>query len=154
MKIKEYSKKKKIKKKNNKFNSQLKELNQIKMENNYYNSLTTQNLLGKKNSIMHYKNLLDEQVKNNMNNKLMRESVTFDDIVQNKFYLKKKGSMTERKFLNKNNFVEINPYNHRNYFLGNSLLENDTINNPQIKYNNNKYLFPQNNNGNSGIDNI
>ena len=41
--------------KNNKFNTQLKELNQIKMENNYYNSLTTQNLLGKKNSIMRYK---------------------------------------------------------------------------------------------------
>lgn len=146
---KRISEENKNKKKNNKFNTQSKELNQIKMENNYYNSLTTQNLLGKKNSIMRYKNLLDEQVKNNISDKLMRESVTFDDVVQNKFYLKKKGNMTERKFLNKNNFVEINPYNHRNYFLGNSFLQYDTINNPQIKYNYNKYIFPQNNVNNS-----
>ena len=36
------------------------------------------------NAVERLKNLLDEQVKNNISDKLMRESVTFDDVVKNK----------------------------------------------------------------------
>ena len=132
------------KKKNNIFESRLKEQKEIKMENNYFNNLAAQNLLGEKKSKILYKNILDEQVKNNISDKLMNENLTYDDIIQNKSFLSRKSNMTERKFLNKNNFVDVNPYHHRNYFLGNSFLKNDTILNPQIKFNDNKYLFPKN----------
>ena len=131
------------KKKNNMFASRLKEQEEIKMENNYFNSLATQNLLGEKKSKILYKNLLDEQVKNNISDKLMNENLTYDDIIQNKNYLLKKSSMTERKFLNKNKFVDVNPYKRRNYFLGKSSLKNDIILNPKIIFNNNKYIFPK-----------
>ena len=137
---------KKFKKKNNIFESRLKEQNEIKMENNYFNNLATQNLIGEKKSKIFYKNILDEQVKNNINDKLMNENLTYDDILQNKNEIyKKHNNMTDRKFLNKNNFVDVNPFNRRNYFLGNSFLKNDTILNPQISFNNNKYIFPPKN---------
>ena len=132
-------------KKNDMFESRLKEQKVIKMENNYYNSLAAQNLLGEKKSKILYKNILDQQVKNNINDKLMNENLTYNDVIQNRNYLLKNNKMSERKFLNKNNFVEVNPYNRRNYFLGNSLLKNDIINNPQINFKLNKYIFPSNN---------
>ena len=49
--------------------------------------------------------------------------------------------MTDRKFLNKNRYAEVNPYNQRNYDLGNSSLENDVIVYPQIIFKNNKYIL-------------
>ena len=126
------------------FESRLKEQKEIKMENNYFNSLATQNLLGEKKSKIIYKNFLDEQVKNNISDKLMNENLSYNDIVQNKNYSYKRDYMTERNFLNKNNFVEVNPYNRRNYSLGNSFLSNDVITNPQITFKHNKYIFPEN----------
>ena len=35
--------------------------------------------------------------------------------------------MSDRKFLNKNRYVEVNSYNQRNYDLGNSPLENNVL---------------------------
>ena len=113
------------------------------MENNYFNNLAAQNLLGEKKSKMIYKKLLDEQIKNNINDKLMNENLSYEDIILNKNYLLKNNNMTDRKFLNKNRYVEVNPYNQRNYDLGNSSLENDVIVNPQIIFKHNKYIFPQ-----------
>ena len=130
-------------KKNKKYESRIKEQKEIKMENNYYNSIATQNLLGEKKSKMIYKKLLDEQIKNNINDKLMNENLSYEDIILNKNYLLKNNNMTDRKFLNKNRYVEVNPYNQRNYDLGNSSLENDVIVNPQIIFKHNKYIFPQ-----------
>ena len=130
-------------KKNKKYESRIKEQKEIKMENNYYNSIATQNLLGEKKSKMIYKKLLDEQIKNNINDKLMNENLSYEDIILNKNYLLKNNNMTDRKFLNKNRYVEVNPYNQRNYDLGNSSLENDVIVNPQIIFKQNKYIFPQ-----------
>ena len=130
-------------KKNKKYESRIKEQKEIKMENNYYNSIATQNLLGEKKSKMIYKKLLDEQIKNNINDKLMNENLSYEDIILNKNYLLKNNNMTDRKFLNKNRYVEVNPYNQRNYDLGNSSLENDVIVNPQIIFKHNKYIFRQ-----------
>jgi len=131
------------KKKNNINSLRLKEQKKIKMENNYYNSLATQNLIGEQKSKLTYKHFLDEQVKNNINDKLMNENLTYDDLIQNKNYSFKRDYMSERNFLNKNNFVEVNPYNRRKYSLGNSFLTNDVITNPQIEFKHNKYIFPQ-----------
>ena len=130
-------------KKNNIQNSKIKEQNEIKIKNIYFNNLSTQNLLDLKNSKIKYKNLLDEQVKNNINNKLLNENMTFGDVVQSQIYLHKKNNIPDRNFLNKNKFVEINPYNHRNYSLGDSHLKNNIIINPQVQYKYNRYLFPQ-----------
>ena len=132
------------KKKNNINSLRMKEQKEIKMENNYFNSLATQNLLGEKKSKLIYKNFLDEQVKNNINDKLLNENLTYNDLIQNRNYSFKRDYMSERKFLNKNNFVEVNPYSRRNYYLGNSFLTNDVITNPQIVFKHNKYIFPQN----------
>ena len=126
----------------NKYNSRLEEQNEIKIKNNFYNNLNTQNKLDLKNSKIQYKNLLDEQVKNNINNKLLNENLTLGDVVLNKFYLSEKSNAPNTNFLNKNRFVEINPYNRRNYFLGNSALRYNVITNPQVQYMTNRYLFP------------
>ena len=86
---------------------------------------------------------MDEQVQNNINNKLFNENLTLGDVVLNKFYLKNKSNAPNSNFLNKNRFVEVNPYNHRNYFLGNSSISNNVILNPQDQYKSNRYIFPQ-----------
>ena len=130
-------------KKNNLQNSKIKEQNEMKLKNIYFNNLNTQKLLNLQNSKMKYKNMLDEQVKNNINNKLLNENLTYKDIIQSQIYLIKNKNISDRAFLNKNNFVEINPYNHRNYSLGDSSLKNNVIINPQTRYKYNKYIFPK-----------
>ena len=132
------------KEKINKYNSREQEKNEIEIKNQYFNNLNMQNKLNIKQSKIKYKNLLDEQIKNNINNKLLNENLTFRDVVQNQFYLSKKNNIPDINFLNKNRFVEINPYNHRNYSLGETTLKNNIIINPQKQYKNNKYIFPQN----------
>jgi len=92
---------------------------------------------------MIYKKLLDEQIKNNINDKIMNENLSYEDIILNKNYLLKNNNMTDRKFLNKNRYIEVNSYNQRNYYLGNSSLENNVIVNPLIIFKHNKYILPQ-----------
>ena len=41
----------------------------------------------------------------------MNENLSYEDIILNKNYLLKNNNMTDRKFLNKNRYVEVNPYN-------------------------------------------
>ena len=82
------------------FKSHLKEINNIKFENNYFNNLATQDLIGKKNSKIRYKLLLDEQVKNNLNHKLMKESLSFRDLAGNKTNIPQIDKINDRQFLN------------------------------------------------------
>ena len=124
--------------------SRLNELNNIYLENNYFNKLATQDFLGKKNSKLKYKLLLDEQVKHNLNDKLMNENISYNDLIKNKKNIPQKDKINDRTFLNLNKFVEINPYKQRNYHLGNSFLKRDVINNPQSLFKLNKYFFPKN----------
>ena len=134
------------------FKSRLKEINNIKFENNYFNNLATQDLIGKKNSKIRYKLLLDEQVKNNLNHKLMKESLSFRDLAGNKTNIPQIDKINDRQFLNYNKFVEINPYKQRNYHLGNSFLKQDVINQPQSLFKINKYFFPKNDIGEINIE--
>ena len=128
----------------NKYNSIKKEKNEMEVKNKYFNNLKLQNKLNIKISQLEYKNLLDEQNENNINNKLLNENLTFGDIVENQLYLSKKNNISNRNFLNKNQFVEVNPYNHRNYSIGDTSLKHNPIINPIIQYKFNKYIFPQN----------
>ena len=131
-------------KKMNVYNSKLQEKKEIEIKNKYFNDLNLQNMLDLKNSKIKYKSLLDEQVRDNINNRLMNENLTFGELIQNKNLLDKNGAPTpDRNFLNKNRFVDVNPYNHRKYFLGNSSLDNNVIVHPQDQFKINKYLFPK-----------
>ena len=125
------------------YNSKLQEKKEIERKNKYFNDLKLQNMINLKNEKMKYKNMLDEQIKDNINNKLLNENLTFKDVIENQNYLIKRNETPDRIFLNKNRFVEVNPYNHRNYFLGNSSLENNVILHPQDQFKTNKYIFPK-----------
>ena len=57
----------------------------------------------------------------------MNENLSYEDIILNKNYLLKNHNMTDRIFLNKNRYIGVNSYNQRNYYLGNSSLENNVI---------------------------
>ena len=130
------------------YNSKLQEKKEIERKNNYFNDLKLQNMINLKNEKIKYKNMLDEQIKNNINNKLLNENLTFKDVIQDQKYLIKRNETPDRIFLNKNRFVDVNPYNHRNYFLGNSSLENNVILHPQDQFKTNRYIFPKNSTNN------
>ena len=117
------------------FNNRLKEQDDMNRINNYYNSIAAQNLIDEKNKKFQYKFSLDEQIKNNLNNKLKNENISYNDVFQSKNYLPK---------INRPKLIEINPYKHRNYFLGNSQLRHNIITNPLSMYKINKYFFQRN----------
>lgn len=120
------------------FESRLKEYNNINRENNYFNKVEAQDLIEKQKKKFLYKSSLDEQVKNNLSDKLKKESLSFNDLIQNTKYLPK---------IKKPKLIEINPYRHRNYFLGNSQLRHNIITNPLSFNKINKYFFPKNDAG-------
>ena len=107
------------------FNNRLKEQDDINRVNNYYNSMAAQNLIDEKNKKFQYRFSLDEQIKNNLDNKLRNENISYNDVFQSKNYLPK---------INRPKLIEINPYKHRNYFLGNSQLRHNIITNPLSMY--------------------
>lgn len=128
----------------NLFNSRLNELDKINRENNFFKSLETQKLIGKKNLKLRYKLLLDEQMKHNLNDKIMNENLTYNDLIQNEIKVEPNFSTIDANSIHKNKLIEINPYRQRNYFLGKSQLKHNVITNPQKLYKLNKYFFPRN----------
>ena len=93
-----------------------------------------------------YKEYLDRQVKENFPIKLWKENYNEKNFVKNTPFFKDRSlysSAPHFSIYNKSNFVEVNPYNAKNYNLGNSDLEYNTILNPMFNYNYNKYLFPR-----------
>ena len=138
------SEEKKNLKENNLYNSLLEEQNKINRENIYFNNLITQDLIGKRNFKIKYRQLLDEQVRNNLNDKLMNESLTYNDLIKNQTNMSPEKFKTEKKNFNKNSLIEINPYKHRNYYLGDSQLRHNIITNPVSLFKINKYFFQKN----------
>ncbi len=126
------------------YNSILKEQRQIREENNYFNKIDIEDKIKQRKLKQDYKNILDEQIKTNGNSKLLNENLSYNDVIQSQFFMVKKGAnIPDRKFLNKNEFVEVNPFNHRNYSLGESNLDSNTILHPGLHYQINRYLFPK-----------
>lgn len=80
-----------------------------------------------------YKEFLDNQVNEKFFYKFNKER---SNIKNKELY----GSVPQ--FLNKNMFIDVNPYNIKNYELGRSTLQNNPILNPIFNCNYNKYLFP------------
>lgn len=138
------SEEKKNIKEQNLFKSRLKERNNMNLENTFFKNMSNQDLFEIKQCKLRYKSLLDEQVKNNLTDKLMKENLTYRDLVDYKRNIPLNKILNDRDFLNVNNFVEVNPYKQRNYHLGNSFLKKDLINKPQSLFKTNKYFFPKN----------
>ena len=92
-----------------------------------------------------YREYLDRQIKEQFPIKLWKENYNERNFVNNMPFFKDKSlysSAPHFSIINKSNFVEVNPYNAKNYNLGNSNLRYNTILNPMFNYNYNKYLFP------------
>ena len=93
-----------------------------------------------------YRDYLDRQIKEQFHIKLWKENYNEKNFVNNKPYFKDRSlysSAPHFSIINKSNFVEVNPYNAKNYDLGNSNLRYNPILNPMFNYNYNKYLFPR-----------
>lgn len=138
--IEEKNKRKKCEEMNNIIN----EKREINNEENFYKILLKEDRKEMINKQRYYKKCLDEQIKNTISNKLVNENLKYSDIFGNNIYYEKRNKTPMRQFLNKNNYVEVNPYNcNRKYDLGESDLENNTILNSRIQFKMNKYMFPK-----------
>ena len=74
----------------------------------------------------------------------MNESLTYNDLIKNQTNMSPEKFKTEKKNFNKNSLIEINPYKHRNYYLGDSQLRHNIITNPVSLFKINKYFFQKN----------
>ena len=93
-----------------------------------------------------YREYLDRQIKEQFPIKLWKENYNERNFVNNTPFFKDRSlysSAPHFSIINKSNFVEVNPYNAKNYDLGNSNLRYNPILNPMFNYNYNKYLFPR-----------
>ena len=93
-----------------------------------------------------YRMFLEKQMQNRIPAKLQSESYAIDTVQKetNQFKNEQLYQYTkDNSFLNKNKFVEVNPYCAKKYDLGDSTLEFNTILNPSFNYKYNRYLFPR-----------
>ena len=93
-----------------------------------------------------YREYLDRQIKEQFPIKLWKENYNEKNFVNNTPFFRDRSlysSAPHFSIVNKSNFVEVNPYNAKNYDLGKSNLRYNTILNPMFNYNYNKYLFPR-----------
>ena len=111
-------------------------LSQLKQEEKYYEN--------EKKKL--YKNFLDMQINEQIPIKLSKENFYQNNNKEDNIYFRNSNLydlMPQYSTINKNRFVEVNPYCIKNYDLGKSNLENNPILNPMFNYGYNKYLFGQ-----------
>ena len=91
-----------------------------------------------------YKDLLDRQIQQQIPIKLSNEKYDEKNIENSHSSFRNKGlydTVPQYSSINRNQFVEVNPFCSKNYDLGRSNLQNNPILNPMIDYNYNQYLF-------------
>ena len=113
-------------------------LSQLKQEEKYYEN--------EKKKL--YRNFLDMQINEQIPIKLSKENYYKNnmDNPNNSFHNSNLyETIPQYSTINKNGFVEVNPYCVKNYDLGKSNLDNNPILNPMFNYGYNKYLFGQGN---------
>ena len=111
-------------------------LSQLKQEEKYYEN--------EKKKL--YKNFLDMQINEQIPIKLSKENYFQNNINEqpNSFQNSQLyDTIPQYSTINKNRFVEVNPYCVKNYDLGKSNLDNNPILNPMFNYGYHKYLFGQ-----------
>ena len=119
----------------------LKERNLMKQKNDYFKRMMIKDALYNKKKIKYYKDELDNQMEHFLENKLVNENLKYNQFLKNKDYNRLKTPMM--KYLNQNDYFDVNPYNNKSINLGKSNLKYDTILNPRIQFKTNKYLFPE-----------
>ena len=91
-----------------------------------------------------YRDFLDKQIQEQIPIKLSNEKYDENNIQNSNINFRNKGlydTIPQYSTINRNKFVEVNPFCSKNYDLGKSKLEYNPILNPMINYNYNKYLF-------------
>ena len=96
----------------------LRERNVIKEGNEFFKRVKLKEDLYNKNKIKYYKNQLDNQMKHFLENKLFKENLKYSQFLKNKDYNGLKTPIM--KFLNKNDYFDVNPYNNKSIELGKS----------------------------------
>ena len=119
----------------------MKERKVLKEGDDFFKRAKLKEALYNKNKIKYYKNQLDYQMKHFLENKLHNENLKYSQFLKNKDYNRLKSPIM--KYLNQNDYFDVNPFNNRSINLGKSNLKYDTILNPKIQFKTNKYLFPE-----------
>ena len=119
----------------------LKERNLMKEKENYFKRVCLKDALYNKNKIKYYKSELDHQMDHFLENKLNNENLPYSQFLKNKDYNRLKTPIM--KYLNQNDYFDVNPFNNKSLNLGKSNLKYDTLLNPKIQFKTNKYLFPE-----------
>ena len=119
----------------------LKERNLINEENNYFKKACLRDILYNNNKKKFYRKVLDNQVGHIIENKLVNENLSYSQFLKNKDYNRLKTPIM--KYLDQNDYFDVNPYNNKSINLGQSGLKYNTILNPRVQYKTNKYLFPE-----------
>lgn len=125
-----------------------------------------------------YRDMLDEQRRGLVVNKLNSENFDIDSVNINPQYYKEVelsgggssyassindgGSSSssnsnrmkspDKSFINRNKFVEVNPFSKKDYYLGDTNMNYNTILHPRIDYKYNKYMFNNNSNNMNTIN--
>ena len=89
----------------------------------------------------YYRNELDNQMEHFLENKLINENLPYSKFLKNKDYNRMPTPIM--KYLNRNDYFDVNPYTNKSIDLGKSNLKYDTILNPRMQFKTNKYLFPE-----------
>ena len=140
---------------------------------NYYDKMEFQAKMHQTERKKVYRDMLDEQRRSFVTNKLYNENFDIESANINPQYYKEvelsngiqsmrfdnmnngNGSLSSRmrspdkSFLSRNRFVEVNPYHKKDHYLGETSMGYNTILHPRIDYKYNKYMFPSKNNGNN-----
>jgi hypothetical protein len=119
----------------------LKERHQMDEANKYFKKAILKDALYRKKKKIYYRDELDNQMEHFLENKLVNENLPYSQFLKNKDYNRMATPMM--KYLNKNDYFDVNPFNNKSLDLGKSNLKYDTILNPRLQFKTNRYLFPE-----------
>ncbi len=108
--------------------------------NKYFKKAILKDALYRKKKKIYYRDELDNQMEHFLENKLVNENLPYSQFLKNKDYNRLKTPIM--KYLDQNDYFDVNPYNNKSINLGQSGLKYNTILNPRVQYKTNKYLFP------------
>jgi hypothetical protein len=153
--------------KSNRINRILQEGNNNLQRRNLFNKMEMQAKLHASAKKKQYRDMLDEQRRVLVVNKLHSENFDIDSVNINPQYYKEvelsggcasdsnsnRMKSPDKSFINKNKFVEVNPFSKKDYYLGDTNMDYNTILHPRIDYKYNKYMFNTNTNRNYNNNN-
>lgn len=157
--------------KNSRLNRILQEGNKNLQRRNLFNKLEMEAKMQASARKKQYRDMLDEQRRGFVVNKLSSENFDIDSVNINPQYYKEvelsgdgnnehskssdsngnRMKSPDKSFINRNKFVEVNPFSKKDYYLGDTNMDYNTILHPRIDYKYNKYMFGPLHNRNSSF---